>query len=71
MYEEDNMEDDYDDYFNKNEVEEYVQVQDSEASCHILPLNNTKFHHACSQYEDDEVESVVEEEEDDLDQQDN
>jgi len=64
-YEDDVMEEDYDDYFHKNEVEEYVQVRDSEQSCHILPVNNTKFHDACSQYEDDEVESVLEEDDED------
>jgi len=37
-------------------------VKDSDQSCHILPVSNTKFNAGNSQYEDDEVESVLEEE---------
>ena len=58
-------ENDYDDYFDQGEVEEYIQVKDSDHSCHILPVSNTKYNAGDSQYEDDEVQSVVEEEEDD------
>ena len=58
-------ENDYDEYFDSGEVEEYIQVKDSEHSCHILPVSNTKYNSGDSQFEDDEVASVVEEEEDD------
>ena len=58
-------ENDYDEYFDSGEVEEYIQVKDSEHSCHILPVSNTKYNSGDSQYEDDEVQSVVEEDEDD------
>lgn len=30
-------------YFDNNEVEEYIQIRDSQNSAHILPLSNTKF----------------------------
>ena len=62
-------ENDYDEYFDSGEVEEYINVKDSEHSCHILPVSNTKYNSGDSQYEDDEVASVVEEEEDDPDTQ--
>ncbi len=55
---------DYDAYFDHNEVEEYINIRDSDQSCHILPLSNTKYNSGDSQFEDDEVESVVEDEED-------
>ena len=55
---------DYDEYFDHGEVEEYINVRDSDQSCHILPLSNTKYNSGDSQFEDDEVESVIEEEED-------
>ena len=55
---------DYDEYFDHGEVEEYINVRDSDQSCHILPMSNTKYNSGDSQFEDDEVESVVEEEED-------
>lgn len=55
---------DYDEYFDHGEVEEYINIRDSDQSCHILPLSNTKYNSGDSQFEDDEVESVVEEEED-------
>ena len=58
-------ENDFDNYFDQGEVEEYINVQDSEHSCHILPVSNTKYNSGDSIYEDDEVVSVVEEEEDD------
>ena len=58
-------ENDYDEYFDSGEVEEYIQVKDSQHSCHILPVSNTKYNAGDSQFEDDEVASVVEEEEDD------
>ena len=60
---------DYDEYFDHGEVEEYINIRDSDQSCHILPLSNTKYNSGDSQFEDDEVESVVEEEEDAEDQQ--
>lgn len=34
---------DYDEYFDHGEVEEYINVRDSDQSCHILPLSNTKY----------------------------
>ncbi len=34
---------DYDAYFDHNEVEEYINIRDSDQSCHILPLSNTKY----------------------------
>lgn len=37
-------------YFDDNEVEEYIQVKDSQNSAHILPLSNTKFNSTHSQY---------------------
>lgn len=43
-----------DEYFDKNEVEEYIQVKDSQNSAHILPLSNTKFNSTNSQYKIDE-----------------
>ena len=43
-------------------------MRDSDQSCHILPLSNTKYNSGDSQFEDDEVESVIEEEEDGEDQ---
>lgn len=55
---------DFDEYFDHGEVEEYINVRDSDQSCHILPMSNTKYNSGDSQYEDDEVESVVEETED-------
>ena len=58
-------ENDFDNYFDQGEVEEYINVRDSEQSCHILPVSNTKYNSGDSQYEDDEVASVIEEEEDD------
>jgi hypothetical protein len=30
-------------YFENGDVEEYIQVRDSQDSAHILPLSNTKF----------------------------
>lgn len=59
---------DYDEYFDHGEVEEYINVRDSDQSCHILPLSNTKYNSGDSQYEDDEVESVIEESADGEDQ---
>ena len=59
---------DYDEYFDHGEVEEYINVRDSDESFHILPMSNTKYNSGDSQYEDDEVESVVEDEEDGEDQ---
>lgn len=59
---------DYDEYFNNGEAEEYINVRDSDQSCHILPLSNTKYNSGDSQYEDDEVESVIEESADGEDQ---
>ena len=60
---------DYDEYFDHGEVEEYINVRDSDQSCHILPLSNTKYNSGDSQFEDDEVDSIVEEEEDGDDHQ--
>ena len=34
---------DYDEYFDHGEVEEYINIRDSDQSCHILPLSNTKY----------------------------
>ena len=36
-------ENDFDNYFDQGEVEEYINVRDSEQSCHILPVSNTKY----------------------------
>ena len=36
-------ENDFDHYFNRGEAEEYINVRDSDLSCHILPLSNTNF----------------------------
>ena len=55
---------DYDEYFDHNEIEEYINIRDSDQSCHILPLSNTKYNSGDSQFEDDEVDSVIEDEED-------
>lgn len=55
---------DYDEYFDHNEMEEYINIRDSDQSCHILPMSNTKYNSGDSQFEDDEVESMIEDEED-------
>lgn len=57
-------EQDYDEYFEGNDMEEYINIRDSDQSCHILPLSNTKYNSGDSQFEDDEVESMLEDEED-------
>ena len=46
-------ENDYDEYFDSGEVEEYIQVKDSEHSCQILPVSNTKYNSGDIQFEDD------------------
>ena len=58
-------ENDFDNYFDQGEVEEYIMSRDSDQSCHILPVSNTKYNSGDSQYEDDDVVSVIEEDEDD------
>ena len=59
-------------YFDNNEVEEYIQVKDSQNSAHILPLSNTKFNSTHSQYQiDDDFQSqeVIDDESSGIDQQ--
>lgn len=45
---------DLEDYFDKGQMEEYINVRDSDRSLHILPLSNTKYNSGDSQYEEDD-----------------
>ena len=57
------QENDFDNYFDRCEVEEYIQVEDSNLSCHILPLSNTYVNEGASEYnDDDDLQSVFEDE---------
>lgn len=37
------LENDLDGYFDRCEVEEYIQVHDDDLSCHVLPLSPTNY----------------------------
>jgi hypothetical protein len=44
---------DTDSYF-EAQPEEYIQIKDSELSCHILPLSNAKFNSTNPDFKEDE-----------------